>query len=141
MRKHKKSKIVFWSRESEKPIFTIFRKFLGEKSGIRESRVRRRFQESRVSRRFRSGWFQFWLLAARPDAGPAAACQARCPLMGWVRVRLSAATLETEVFDFLIFGPEPDLDWLLCNLHPESRSIKSMAWKASFHSMNIAKHD
>ena len=72
IKNHQNFKILFWSRESEKPIFTIFPDFftkkwagnlgissettwepdfLREKSGIRESRVRRRFWESRVRRR------------------------------------------------------------------------------------------
>ena len=51
IKNHQNFKILFWSRESEKPIFTIFRNFYEKKSGIRESRVRRRFRKSRVRRR------------------------------------------------------------------------------------------
>ena len=45
------SKSYFGPRSPKKRFFGFFRNFLREKSGIRESRVRRRFWESRVRRR------------------------------------------------------------------------------------------
>ena len=54
IKNHQNFKILFWSRESEKMIFTIFpEKIMKKWAGNTESRVRRRLRESRVRRRFR----------------------------------------------------------------------------------------
>ena len=48
---HKKSKCYFGPGSPKKRFLRFFLIFLQEKSGMRETRVRRRFRESRVRRR------------------------------------------------------------------------------------------